>query len=228
MDQEKDFAQGVAITSISHLDDKTSLEVVRYPRGSGFFRLLSGPYAPGKNVWTRVGNALGELVRHPIRSLKAFFVRDLAKSSQILLFMQSSESTLTFRRGWLGGLSSRVGSGPAPSAAIPEATHFTRRFAEKMDGVPFSMVTETLLGIPTTAHILGGCCMGKDADEGVIDCYNQVFGYRDMYVIDGSMISANLGVNPSLTITALAERTMSHISHKELEEDEHSRTESAI
>jgi cholesterol oxidase len=83
--------------------------------------------------------------------------------------------------------------------------------AEKLQGLPVSLVTETALGVPTTAHILGGCCMGASAAEGVIDREHRVFGYEGLFVIDGSSVSANPGVNPSLTITALAERAMSHI-----------------
>jgi cholesterol oxidase len=94
---------------------------------------------------------------------------------------------------------------------MDEATDLARRFAEKVKGVPMTMLTETLLGVPTTAHILGGAVMGKDAGEGVIDHRHRVHGYPGLYVIDGSAVSANPGVNPSLTITALAERAMSFI-----------------
>jgi cholesterol oxidase len=94
---------------------------------------------------------------------------------------------------------------------VPEATELARRVEKKLDGYTESLATETLLGIPTTAHILGGCCMGTSASSGVIDERHRVFGYEGLYVIDGSAISANPGVNPSLTITALAERAMSLI-----------------
>jgi cholesterol oxidase len=215
LDGKKDYSQGIAITSKADLDDHTSLEVVRYPRGSGFFRLLSGPYSPGHHVWGRLASGLKAVLRHPWRSLRALLVRDLAKSSQILLFMQTVDSTLQFQLGARGRMRSRLGTGPAPTATIEQARHYTQRFAEKMNGVPFSMITETLFGIPTTAHVLGGCCMGSDPEEGVIDHRNRVFGYPNMYVTDGSMMSANPGVNPSLTITALAERAMSLIPDKE-------------
>jgi cholesterol oxidase len=94
---------------------------------------------------------------------------------------------------------------------MPEADDLARRFAAKMGGVVSRLFSESLLGTPTTAHILGGACMGKDANEGVIDAEHRVFGYPGLYVIDGSAVSANPGVNPSLTITALAERAMSRI-----------------
>ena len=99
----------------------------------------------------------------------------------------------------------------APKAFMEEATDIARRFAEKVGGVAMSLLTETVLGVPSTAHILGGCCMGEDAEHGVIDAQHRVFGYDGLYVIDGSAMSANPGVNPALTITAMAERAMSKI-----------------
>jgi cholesterol oxidase len=98
---------------------------------------------------------------------------------------------------------------------MPEATALAERIAEKVEGVTVAMASETALGTPTTAHILGGCCMGTSAEEGVIDTQHRVFGYDGLYVIDGSAVSANPGVNPSLTITALAERAMTHIESKD-------------
>ncbi|HKJ92478.1 MAG TPA: GMC oxidoreductase [Longimicrobiales bacterium] len=99
----------------------------------------------------------------------------------------------------------------APSSAIPEATDLARRVADKVDGYPVSLVTETVLATPTTAHILGGCVMGDSAEQGVIDARHQVWNYPGLYVVDGSAVSANPGVNPSLTICALAERAMTFI-----------------
>ncbi|MGZ7041453.1 MAG: GMC family oxidoreductase, partial [Thermoanaerobaculia bacterium] len=94
---------------------------------------------------------------------------------------------------------------------IPEATDLARRIEKKIDGFAESLLSETILGTPTTAHILGGACMGATPEQGVIDARHRVFGYDGLYVIDGAAISANPGVNPSLTITALAERAMSFI-----------------
>jgi len=110
-----------------------------------------------------------------------------------------------------GRLTTSVSGGAAPSASIPEATDLVRRVGEKIDGLPQGLVTELLLGTPTTAHILGGACMGATPDEGVIDSHHRVFGHEGLYVIDGAAISANPGVNPSLTIAALAERAMSFV-----------------
>jgi cholesterol oxidase len=149
--------------------------------------------------------------------LRAFFIDDWARRTQILLFMQTIDSTLRFTRG-LFGMRSRTDQGAPPTAFIPEAQQLARRYAEKVDGVPTALLSETLLGIPTTAHILGGAVMGKDREEGVIDSENRVFGYQNMYICDGSTISANPGVNPSLTITALAERAMSRVPANEPED----------
>ena len=102
----------------------------------------------------------------------------------------------------------------APKAFMAEATELAKRFAEKVGGVASTMFTETLLGVPSTAHILGGACMGSSTEDGVIDKDHKVFGYEGLYVIDGAAVSANPGVNPALTITALAERAMARIPAK--------------
>ena len=138
----------------------------------------------------------------------------------ILLYMRTLDGHLSlkegrsFRNGWRRGLISELSDGPAPTASIPEATALANQVAEEIDGSPQSLVTEAILGIPTTAHILGGSCMGSSPAEGVIDHRHRLFGYEGLYVIDGSAMSANPGVNPSLTITALAERAMSLIPAK--------------
>jgi cholesterol oxidase len=151
------------------------------------------------------------VIRHPVNFLRAYFVRDWARSTMILLYMRTIDSHLRLRRTRLGRLTTALGEGPAPTSSIPEATDLAERVSEKIDGFAGSMVTEMILGTPTTAHILGGCCMGDSRDSGVIDHQHRVFGYDGLYVVDGSAISTNPGVNPSLTITALAERAMSFI-----------------
>jgi cholesterol oxidase len=135
--------------------------------------------------------------------------------------MRTLEGTLSMRlgrsafTGFQKGLVTKLDDpSQAPKAFMEEATDLVNRFAEKVKGVSMSIVTETLLGVPSTAHILGGSCMGANADEGVIDARHRVFGYEGLYVIDGSAVSANPGVNPSLTITAMAERAMSFVPAK--------------
>ncbi len=215
---DQDLSRGVAIGSILHTDEHSHIEPVRYGAGSGFFRLLIAPHAPGETVMERLGRAVGSAARHPLRMLRALLVPDLARHSQILLYMRSLEGTLSLRRksgartGFRKGLATELMAGATPPAAfIPEATDLAEDFAKRVDGVTFNMVTETLQGIPSTAHILGGACVGRTADEGVIDENHEVFGYPGLYVVDGSSVSANPGVNPSLTITALAERAMARI-----------------
>jgi cholesterol oxidase len=129
----------------------------------------------------------------------------------ILLYMRSTEGTLRFVRSRLGIMGTELDEGQAPEAQIPEASDLALRIADKVGGSAMSPFYEPIMGIPTTAHILGGCFMGDSADNGVIDSQHRLFGYDGLYVIDGSAISANPGVNPSLTITALAERAMSFI-----------------
>ena len=212
-DKDTVFSDGAAITSILHTDEHSHLEPVRYPSGSGFWRLLGSPLVQGSSLVKRLTNIILDLLRHPVQNLKVYFVRDWAKRTQILLFMQTLDSTLRFSRGSFGMKTSEE-QGKKPTALIPEAGELAERYARIVNGKTMALLTETLFGIPTTAHILGGCVMGKDREEGVIDKDNRVFGYEQMYVCDGSMISANPGVNPSLTITALAERAMSRIPAK--------------
>jgi cholesterol oxidase len=222
--REIDMSQGIAIGSILHTDEHSHLEPVRYSAGSGFFRLLALPHVRGTTVGARLLSALGTAARQPAAYGQAVAVRDWARQTMILLYMRTLDSHLrlelgTGLRSALGaplsdGLTTSVSGGPAPSASIPEADDLADRISEKIDGFAESMLTETLMGIPTTAHILGGCCMGSSADDGVIDHRHRVFGYDGLYVIDGSAVSANPGVNPSLTITALAERAMSFVPRR--------------
>ncbi|MCK6621202.1 MAG: GMC family oxidoreductase [Calditrichaceae bacterium] len=213
-DKNTVFSDGVAIGSILHTDEYSHLEPVRYSAGSGFWRLLMSPLAYGGNVFIRLARFLGDIIRHPVLNLRAAFIDDWAKRTQILLFMRTINTTLRFSRGLLG-MKSAIVKGEHPTAFIPEAKELAEKYSKIVKGKPFVLITETIAGIPTTAHILGGCVMGKDREEGVIDKDNRVFGYRNMYICDGSTISANPGVNPSLSITALAERAMSKISPKE-------------
>jgi cholesterol oxidase len=208
--RDLNFAKGIAIGSILHVDDHTHLEVVRYPEGAGFFRLSMVPAVLGSNIFVRIGRILWQYMRHPLKYLKAITVPDWAKYTQIMLFMQSLDSTMRLTRGWLR-MKTALDKGKAPTSDIPMAHELAQKFAAKTQGSVHALATEALTGLASTAHILGGACMGDSAETGVIDKYNRVFGYDNMYVCDGSMISANIGVNPSLTIMALTERAMSLI-----------------
>lgn len=210
--KDRDFSKGIAIGSILHTDERSHLEPVRYPEGAGFFRLMATPHTTGERLPQRLFRAARKVLSDPIGTVRTHLVSDWAKSSIILLYMRAAEGHLRMRLGRLTGrLTTDLSSGEPPKAFIPEASELGERVAQKVDGQAKSLITELLQGIPTTAHILGGACMGATAEEGVIDHRHRVFGYDDLYVIDGSAVSANPGVNPSLTICALAERAMSFI-----------------
>ncbi len=220
-DHQEPFSHGVAITSILHTDDHSHIEPVRYGQGSGFFRTMVLPHTEGDTLAGRMSAMVKSFTKQPRLWAKAFAAEDFARQSQILLYMRTLEGTLKMRlgrdirSGFSRGLVTQCDDPTqAPKAFMPEATDLAERFAEKVGGVTATLLTETLLGVPSTAHILGGACMGRHADDGVIDKDHKVFGYDGLYVIDGSAVSANPGVNPSLTITALAERALERIPAK--------------
>jgi cholesterol oxidase len=205
--KEKDFSKGVAIGCIFPPDVDSHIEAVRYGSGSGFWKLLGVPTIYGRSVPGRILKLIWGLLSRPLPLLRAYTSRNFAKESFTLLFMQHLDSTLRFKRG-LVNLRSTISSGPAPSANIPMARKLSEATCAEV------ATSEAILGTPLTAHILGGCVIGRDASEGVIDQDQRVFGYRNLYVCDGSAVSANPGVNPALTITAMTERVMSKIPHK--------------
>jgi len=214
LDKNKNLSRGVAIGSLLHTDENSHLEMVRYGEGSGFWKLLHLPLSNGKNIGVRVLNMIKQLIAFPLSYFKIYFVNSWSKSTTVLLFMQSIDSTLKFKKNIFGNMSSSVSSGVKPTADIPESLALTKKYSDIIGGKPTSFVLESLAGIPSTAHVLGGAVMGKDSSEGVINKNNEVFGYKNMMIIDGSMISANPGVNPSLSITAIAERAMAQIPLK--------------
>jgi len=215
LDKSKDFSKGVAIGSLLHTDKNSHLEIVRYSYGSGFWKFLHLPYATGNNVFTRILNMGINILKSPLGYLKIYF-RSWSKHTVVLLFMQSINSTLRFRRSVFGGMKSSVSTGTKPTPNILESIELTKKYAAIINGKATSFALESLAGIPNTAHILGGAVMGKNAEEGVINKKNEVFNYTNMYIIDGAMISANPGVNPSLSITAIAEHAMAQIPLKRL------------
>jgi cholesterol oxidase len=208
------YSNGIAIGSILHLDENRHVEPVKYSEGSGFWRLVMAPMVSGNNFFIRLFKIIKNLILHPIDNFKVIFVDNWSKKTQILLYMESLESTLKFVPSIFGSLRSKPENGPLPTAFNPKAQEVARKIETIINGKAMVMNTESLFGIPTTAHILGGACMGENDNSGVIDKDNFVFNYRNMMVCDGSMISANPGVNPSLTITAITERAMSKISNK--------------
>ncbi len=214
LDPGKDMSQGLAIGSILHSDAHSHLEAVRYGPGSDAWKWLHLPYVPGKNFLWRLAGIFKAFFSAPGDYFRIYFRQSWSRKTTVLLFMQTLESTLRLTRSRSGRLVSRAKKGSGPTAFIPESQALTRKFSEIVNGKATAMLSESLFGIPSTAHILGGAVMGADASRGVINKYNEVFGYKNMLVCDGSMISANPGVNPSLSITAIAERAMDRIPEK--------------
>lgn len=214
LEGDADLSRGVAIGSILHTDEHSHLEVCRYGAGSGALRVSMLPYVTGPNTLVRLGRIVKEILWHPRTWWKFLRVKDWARKTTVLLFMQTLDSTVTFKRGLLGGMRTTVVGQQKPTAFIPRATELARRMERILNGKATAFFLTPLAGIPGTAHILGGAVMGDSPETGVIDRDNRVFGYQNMYICDGAAVSANPGVNPSLTITAIAERAMSRIPPK--------------
>jgi len=214
LEKDKNYSKGIAIGSILDTDENSHLEICRYGEGSNAWKLAHLPYVTGSNVTSRILKTLVKLVKHPVDYFKIYVMNSWAKNTVVLLFMQTLDSTLKLKRNGIGQMTSTVSSGKAPTPFIPESIKLVKAYSEAINGVSTSFAVETLAEIPSTAHILGGAVMGETTKEGVIDKHNKVFGYENMYIIDGSMISANPGVNPSLSITAIAEYAMDQIPSK--------------
>ncbi|MBN2805497.1 MAG: GMC family oxidoreductase [Prolixibacteraceae bacterium] len=216
IDGSKDLSKGIAIGSILHSDDNSHLEVCRYVEGSGFWRLSHLPMAKGRVALKRIGNIMLKFLRNPLRIFKLYLVSNWGKRTAVLLFMQTVDSTLRFKRSLSGGMVSRLSKGSRPTPLIPESMELANQYSKLVNGENTVFLFETFAGIPSTAHILGGAVMGASASEGVIDQHCRVFGYKNMLIVDGSMISANPGVNPSLSITAIAEHAMAQVPSKKM------------
>jgi cholesterol oxidase len=212
---EKDYTKGVAIGSILDVDENSHLEPVKYGQGSSFFRFLSMPFVHHKWLVFRLLGVVGIALTKPVRLFKTIFNPRYSESTVIMLFMQTLDSTLQLKRGSITQLKTAPESGSRPSGLIPEASNLAKALGNKIKAIPYANIADVLLGTPTTAHVLGGAVMGKNETEGVIDKENRVFGYENIMICDGAMISANPGVNPSLSITAISELAMSRIPDKE-------------
>lgn len=212
-DKSKDFSKGIAIGSIFPPDKDSHIEAVRYGSGSGFWKMLGVPLTHGSNMLVRILKLCWRLLTRTRGWLRIYTSLNFARESMILLFMQHLDSKVRFRKG-LFNLRSTMSEGEAPSAFMKLSRELAERTADEIQGKPFVMFTEALTGTPTTAHILGGCVIGTDSSNGVIDKDQRVFGYKNMLVCDGSAISANPGVNPALSITAMSELAISKIPNK--------------
>ena len=208
-----DHSVGVAISSSIHPNSNTHIEGVRYPKGSNALGLIATTLVDGGGRFPRPLKFLCSILRHPLRFLKSLSVYRWSERSVILLVMQSYDNNIRLK--WRSGgkrkvkLRSVSGVGEPNPTFIPEANEAARIAAKLIDGDAMGGINEALLDTPVTAHILGGCVIGEDSQTGVIDAYHRLFGHPGLHVIDASSISANLGVNPSLTICALAERAIS-------------------
>jgi cholesterol oxidase len=173
--------------------------------------LLATMLVDGGGKMPRQLRFLGTIVRHPIGFLRSLSVRRWSERTVILLVMQSRDNSINIRwkrRRYGVRLSSEQGMGEANPTYIPEANEAARHAADILGGDANGTLNEALLDVPLTAHVLGGCVIGDSPERGVIDPFQRVYGYPDLHVMDGSALSANLGVNPSLTISAQAERAM--------------------
>jgi cholesterol oxidase len=215
-----DYSKGIAISAGAFVDDVTHVEIVRYPKGSdsmAFLATLLTDDGPGVPRWLRW---MGNIFLHPLQFIRTIVPFGWAQKSAILLVMQPVDSHLRYRmrRRWYWPFSKKLDSeasgGTKAPIYIPIANEVARRMAEKMDGVPESGLIEVLTNRLSTAHVLGGCPIGLTHEDGVVDPAGRAFGYENFYVIDGSIVPANLGVNPSLTITAMAERAMTQVPTK--------------
>ncbi len=216
--RDVDYSKGIAITSIIHADPVTTVEPVRYPAGSSLMRFLSGPQTEGRTFFGRLLRSLGQIVARPADFFRTHIVPGWAERSTVLLVMQTVDNRLRMRlgrgllTGFRRGLVSRADEQSEASGSPELGRAVARSFAERTDGVLTGSINEGLFGVPMTAHILGGCPMGRDASDGVVDLDCAVHGYPGLFVVDGSIVPANPGVNPSLTITALAEYAATRIA----------------
>ncbi len=215
----EDFSRGIAIGSGVYLADGTHIEATRFPAGSDIASLLGTLINHSRHGRIGFGRWLGALAHgwltRPRQMWHAMRPKNMARESMILLCMRSMPQPLrmVWRRGWFGHRLATEGQ-PIP-AYIPAASDFAVQAAEHEQGHAFTSAVDVWLNIPTTAHCMGGAALAGDPQQGVCDHQHRVFGYRNLYVVDGANIAANLGVNPSLTIAALAEAAMAAIPPKD-------------
>ena len=218
-DTKVDYSSGIAITSSFHPDEDTHIEPVRYGRGSNVMSLLQTVLTDGDGPAPRWRTWLKEMWREKAHVFDLYDLRHWSERTVIALVMQTVDNSITTfsRRSRLTGrwyLSSKQGHGAPNPTWIPVGNAAVRRMADILGGKPGGSIGEPF-NRPLTAHFIGGCAIGETPHTGVIDPYQRVFGHPGLHVVDGSAISANLGVNPSLTITAQAERAMAFWPNKD-------------
>jgi len=220
-DKDEDLTKGNAITSDFYPDDATHITQNRFPEAYSMMKKQAVPMIDDPVPWRRALKTMGAMLIHPYDTLAAWFASNWRERLTVFTVMQhlDNEITFTYGKGLLSPFrstlkSERVKGKEAPSY-IPIGNEAGRVYARVSNGTPLNSVMESVGNLTTTSHILGGCNIGGDVSQGVVDTNLEVFGYPGLYVIDGSAIPANVGVNPSLTITALAERAMSRIPAKQ-------------
>ncbi|WP_413560785.1 GMC oxidoreductase [Bdellovibrio sp. HCB209] len=214
-----DYSTGVAIGSGVYIDEHTHIEATRYPAGSNALSLITTVMTAGNPGISRIIHwfitLFKMLLLHPWRTLRTLIPYRWSQEVIIFLCMQTVDGTLTMKlkRPWYWPFMKKLTThGPRIPTFIPAANNFAVKAAELTGGTPATSLTEIFLNIPMTAHCLGGAPMAATPDQGVVDGKQCVFGYKNMMICDGSVVSGNLGVNPSLTIAALAEHAMSFVS----------------
>ena len=216
-DRSVDYSRGVAITSSFHPDEITHIEPVRYGKGSNAMSLLQTVLTDGDGDKPRWRTWLRELAVQRKNLRRLYDLKHWSERTVIALVMQTADNSITTfgKRDRFGRwrLSSKQGHGAPNPSWIPVANEVVRRMAKVMGGTPGGTIGEPF-NVPMTAHFIGGCAIGDSAETGVVDPYHRVYGYEGLHILDGSTISANLGVNPSLTITAQAERALAFWPNK--------------
>jgi len=219
---KEDHSKGLAISSIFHADRVTQIEPVRFSDGSSLiYWILGAPMIEGRgSFWRRLGQSILSILKRPIEFLDMKFGPGLTRRGLALMVMQSEDNLMSLKLGRNLFTFFKRGLTPEhnPEHTIPIDIELGRKvdrsFAKKIGGYPVGTLPEGLLSMPMTAHMLGGCLMGSNADEGVVNEKFEIHNYPGLYVVDGSIVPANPGVNPSLTITALAEYAMSKVPSK--------------
>ncbi len=215
-DKDTSVCDGVCIGSSIHIDEHTHIEPVRYGKGSNVMGGIT-TVLPSQESGSRIVDWIKEIAMRPLDLLKNNYLKNWADKTIVLLVMQTLDSRLKIKYKPLPFFPYKkilTTHGNKIPTTIPKATRFAEMMGRMFNASTFTSITEVLLNIPSTAHILGGAAMGDSPETGVIDSENRVWNYKNMYVCDGSTVGANLGVNPSLTITALSEQAMSHVKTK--------------
>ena len=220
---ENDYSKGICIGSIFKADNVTQIEPVRFPDGSGFaYAMLTAPLVPAsERKSTRVKDTLLEIIRHPLDFLRIKVFPGAGRRTIVILTMQTEDNRMRVKLGrniftlFRKDLVS-IQDEKQPVKPVVDIAHaVTKSLAKKINGIPLAGVNESLLNIPGTAHFMGGVPFGETAEDGVIGLNCEIHNYPGLFVVDGSIMPANPGVNPSLTISALAEYAMANIPVKE-------------